>query len=126
MDAKFKNIGMRAVFSDMSKDGLLVQFNTEYRKKFGTNINISCPKCRASAWGDYLKLFQMEKNKSDYVLKAKYEGIQLGFGGKPMINGKFTDAEAKKLISLHPMGENLFSSIPKPKTKAKPKKTTKK
>jgi len=121
MNAKWKDIGMRAVFSDKSKDGFFVQFLREYKKEFGSNINPSCPKCRHEYWENYLNLFKMAESKSGYVLKAKYNGIQLGHGGKPMRNGEFTDAEAKKLIKIHALGEGLFDKIPEEK-KVEPKK----
>lgn len=126
MDAKYKDIGLKAVFSDKTKDGLFVQFLREYEREFGEKINPSCPKCRARYWDNYLKSFEMaieKKAKSGYVLKGKYNGIQLGHGGKPMRNGEFTDAEAKKLIKIHALGEGLFSVIPEePKKKAPAKK----
>lgn len=117
MNGKFKDIGMKAVFSDLSKDGFFVNFAREYKSQFGKIINVGCPSCRAKAWDDYLKLFKMEKSKSNYELKAKYNGIQLGFNGKPMRNGEFSDPEARKLIKLHPKGEDLFSIVPKKEVK---------
>lgn len=122
MDAKFKDIGMKAVFADTSKGGLFLEFNKDYKKSFGKNINVSCPKCRVEAWEKYLKSFEMSKS-GNYELKAKYNGIQLGFNGKPLRNGEFTDAEAKKLIKDHPKGEGLFSKVPEKKAT---KKATKK
>jgi hypothetical protein len=128
MDIKFYLIGFKAVFSDTTRNGLFIQFNRQYKKRFGKNVTFSCPKCKAKAWDDYLKTLKPTKMaNSNYILKNKYNGIQLGFGGKPMRNGEFTDAEAKKLIKSHSLGEALFSKLPE-KVIKKPtaKKTTKK
>ena len=121
MDKRYKKYGQKAVFTDTSRNGLLVNFNREYKEKFGKNINISCLKCRQEAWDNYLKLFEMSKS-GNYKLKGIYNGIQISFGGKPLRNGEFTDKEAKELIKTHPLGEGLFEVLPKEEPKKAPKK----
>lgn len=112
MDAKFLEYGKIAVFRDTSKDGLFTQFLKEYRAEFGVKINPNCSSCRDTYWRNYLNLFKMTKKTANYVLKAKYNGIQLGFGGQPLRNGEITDAQAKELIKIHPKGVGLFEKIP--------------
>lgn len=114
MDSKFLNFGSVTVFKDKTKGGLLSQFIKEYVKHFGGNFNLSCPKCKTKYWENYKNLHKM-KSTSKYVLKAKYNGIQLGVNGQPLRNGEMTDKQAKELISKHPKGKDLFEKYPKVK-----------
>lgn len=54
-----------------------------------------------------------EAIKCDYVLKLKYNGIQLGTNGRPIRNGEITNAIGKQLIKEHPHGLALFDKYPK-------------
>ena len=53
-----------------------------------------------------------ETIKCDYVLHAKYNGIQLGRNGQPIRNGEMTNKIAKELLEKHPRGAALFSKMP--------------
>lgn len=48
----------------------------------------------------------MSKKDCDYVLKSKYDGVY-GYFNKDM-----TNVRAKKLIKVHPKGEDLFIKLP--------------
>ena len=117
MTEKFLKYDLQTVFRDKSKGGLLFEFLTEYKKEFNTgSLNPSCKICRKEYWTNYQNLFKMsDEIKSEYILKAKYNGIQLGVNGQPIRNGEMTDKIAKELIKKHPHGKNLFSFIPEPK-----------
>lgn len=108
------------VFRDKTPNGLLFQFLAEYKAKFGGSINPSCRKCLNDYYNNYLKSITMSKTKKcDYLLKAKYNGIQIGTNGDPIRNGEMTNEIAKKLIAWHPAGEDLFEITPdKTETKA--------
>lgn len=109
-------IGRTAIFRDTSKGGLLSNFLKEYKYDFGGTIYPSCQKCLNSYWVNYIKSLDMgEEIKCDYVLHKKYEGIQVGFGGKPINNKYLTNEIAETLIKNHPRGVKLFSKIPEEK-----------
>jgi len=113
MSEEFLKYGKKTVFGDLSKDGLLFRFLSEYNAIFGEKKhNLSCSSCREKIWNNYLNLFKMKKSNTDYILKAKYNGIQDGFSGQPLRNGEITKSQALKLIKNHPKGEDLFDFIP--------------
>lgn len=121
MSEEFLQYGKQAVFGDLSKDGLLFRFLSEYKLIFGKEkINLSCSKCKNDVWDSYTNLFKM-KTKSNYVLKAKYNGIQNGFSGQPLRNGEMTDEQALHLLKTHPKGKELFDKIPEKEEVKKPK-----
>jgi hypothetical protein len=132
MNEEFLKYGKQTVFGDLSKGGLLFRFLSEYNRKFGEKKhNLSCSTCREDIWNNYLNLFKMKKSNSEYVLKAKYNGIQDGFSGQPLRNGEITEAQALNLIKTHPKGKDLFEFIPEkiseePKEKKVAKKGSKK
>lgn len=123
MNDEFLKKGFKAVFSDTSKDGLLFNFLIAYKKKFKTNsLNPSCSSCRMEYWTNYINLFKnIKMEKSKYILKKKYNGINLGATGQPLRNGEFTDVQAKELLKKHPKGADLFQFIPEEKPKPKKK-----
>lgn len=52
-------------------------------------------------------------NDSGYILKAKYDGIPLGFGSPVLVtNANITKEYAEKLIKEHKRGADLFDKIP--------------
>lgn len=108
-----------AIFRDKSRGGLLEKFLKDYKEHFGGSINPSCPKCLEKYYTNYINKYIMSKSevKCDYVLKQKYNGIQLGFGGRPVRNGEMTNEVAKDLIENHPHGEMLFDVFPRTKEK---------
>lgn len=113
MNEEYLKYGKQTVFGDLSKDGLLFRFLSEYNAIFGEKKhNLSCTSCKNEIWNNYLNLFKMKTPKSEYVLKAKYNGIQDSFSGQPLRNGEITEAQALKLIKTHPKGKDLFEFIP--------------
>lgn len=102
----------------------LVQFLTDYKKEFNVeNVNPSCANCLQSYLNDFKKKYKV-MNKSGYVLKEKYQGIQLEFGSSVMVNNtNITKEWAKNLIKNHPLGADLFDVIPSEKPEPKEKKT---
>lgn len=50
--------------------------------------------------------------KCDFVLKAKYNGIQLGTNGQPIRNGEMNNKIARELLLKHPAGALLFDKMP--------------
>ena len=117
MDKRFLNYGMEAVFRDSSKNGLFFQFLTEYKKHFNSGkLNPACASCRKKYWSNYLKLFKMKNEvKCDYVLKAKYNGINLTPTSQPIRNGEMTNKIALELLKKHKKGAELFEVIPEKK-----------
>jgi len=53
-----------------------------------------------------------DTNKTEFVLKAKYNGIKSKTTGRPCRNADLTDEQAIDLIENHPHGKNLFNFIP--------------
>lgn len=116
MTDEWLKIGRGSIFADKSKNGLLFSFLKEYKIQFKVSVTPSCRKCLDLYWLNYeqLKTTKMEVKKAEcnYVLKAKYNGIQLGVNGDPIRNGEMTNEIAKELLEKHPRGEQLFSFIP--------------
>ena len=67
-----------------------------------------------------------DKIKCDYILFAKYNGIQFGFNKSPIRNANLTNEIAEMLLKEHPRGEKLFLKIPTKITVEEPKKARKK
>lgn len=126
MNEKYLKYDMATVFRDTTKGGLLLNFLRDYKKHFNTGkLNPSCSSCRLEYWRNYINLFKnKEMEKSKYILKLKYNGINLGATGQPIRNGEMTDKQAEELIKNHPKGKDLFDFIPEPKIKPKAKKKT--
>ena len=115
MDKRYLDIGRQAVFRDTTKGGLLYQFIRDYKSYFNSGFNLSCQKCKDNYWNNYKNLFKMASKEHGYVLKKKYNGIQLGINGNPLRNGEMTEKQAIELLSKHPKGKELFISIPEKK-----------
>lgn len=118
------------IIGGRTADGLryLELFLQDYSRAFNTRPNANCTKCIATYLRNYKSKFSV-MSKSKYVLKKKYEGIQLGFGsGIFVTNSNMTDELGEKLFKWHSNPESLFASYPKPKKKApkKEKSSTKK
>jgi hypothetical protein len=103
---------------------LVLIFANDFKNKFNREI---CVTCESNFKADFEKYINnMETKKSEYKLKAKYDGISLGFGKKGRLsNDNMNDNDARYLIKNHPRGEELFESLPK-KEEPKIKETNKK
>lgn len=113
------NIDKVVIFTGKDENGnrYLSQFLRDYKEAFGKEeINAGCPKCLDSYYTKFTKhLSKMgEKINSTYRLKAKYNGISLGFGSNVIVsNRNITDDLAEQLLKNHPRGKELFETMPK-------------
>lgn len=98
---------------------LAIDFASDFKKKFNREICISCESSFIADFKKYINT--MEAKKSNYKLKAKYNGIPLGHGKRGRLtNENMNDKDALYLIKNHPKGKDLFEVFPKeeePKTK---------
>jgi len=98
---------------------LVLIFANDFKNKFNREICISCESNFKTDFQKYIN--SMDTKKSEYKLKAKYDGILLGFGKKGRLtNDNMNDKDALYLIKNHPKGKDLFEVFPKeeePKTK---------
>jgi hypothetical protein len=105
----------QTIWADKKRGGLLVSFLTDYREMFNQQVNASCKKCFENYYNNYLNStgqMEIKKNECDYELLAKYNGMQIGHGGRPIRNGEMTNKIAKELLEWHPLGEGLFKVTP--------------
>ncbi|MBE99313.1 hypothetical protein [Flavobacterium coralii] len=92
-------------------------FLKEYTRLFGGSVNPGCNKCLTSYLDKYKKAMAKGENKSGYKLKAKYNGIPLGFGKRVLVtNENITEEYAEQLLQ-RPNGKDLFEVIPDKKQK---------
>ena len=114
MRAIYKEYGKSRTYGDKSKGGLFSSFLKEYRDYFGVSVTPGCNKCLTKYWSDYENIFIMSKQviECSFRLKAKYNGIQLGANGQPIRNGEMTNEIAVELLEWHPLGVDLFDTIP--------------
>lgn len=107
--------------TDENGNRYLSQFLKDYQQLTGAKeLNVGCGNCLEDYYKKYIQNFSTmsKKNKSGYVLKAKYDGIPLKFGSRTFVsNRNMTDQLAKELIKNHPKGEDLFDAIPEATTK---------
>jgi hypothetical protein len=106
------------IFKGKDENGnrYLNQFLSDYKKIFNAKeINAGCERCLEDYYFKLIKHLQMGKstNDSGYILKAKYDGIPLGFGSPILVtNANITKKYAEKLIKEHKRGVDLFDKIP--------------
>jgi hypothetical protein len=94
---------------------LVLAFQSDYKKIFGQGAECchTCPSFTAKVQKYKQTITKMkEVDNSGFKLKAKYEGIQVPFGSKPVSNVNLTDAKAKEIIKNHPKGVELFDKLP--------------
>lgn len=114
----WSNIDKVTIFKGKDENGnrYLSQFLSDYKRIFNAKeINAGCERCLEDYYLKLIKHLQMGKstNDSGYVLKAKYDGIPLGFGSPVLVtNANITKEYAEKLIKDHKIGADLFDKIP--------------
>jgi len=104
---------------------LALLFNQDYFKKFGKEITcLTCIGGFKKKFNEYINS-EMKAEDLKYKLKAKYNGIPLGFGKSGRaVNGKITKQQAEYLAKNHPKGKDLFEIFTE--AEKKEKKTSKK
>lgn len=91
---------------------LILEFADDYFHIFGKEICISCRKSFDLTFNKFLNKVYMP-NK-DFILKAKYNGLQLKMGSNITIsNYRMSEELALTFIKKHPKGKELFSHLPK-------------
>ncbi len=95
----------------------LVEFARDYQRRYNSSLCISCKGKLEQGIRKFLTQDTMDKGtNSGYVLKKKYEGIQLGFGSQLVLTSiNLTDELARRFIEKHPLGEALFEKMPEGK-----------
>lgn len=95
---------LEQIVSGKSADGslLLEGFLKEYAKLEGVSLSSlqpSCPTCLNRYYNEYILKHTIMKNKSQYKLHKRYNGISLGFGSQILLtNANLTDEYAEQLI----------------------------
>lgn len=110
----FTAMDLNTITSGVSGDGVkyLELFLKAYTALTSEKVNPGCNKCLTSYLTKYKNLMSQDKNKSGYILKAKYENIPLEFGSDVLVNnGNINEDYARKLLS-HVGGEMYFDTIP--------------
>jgi len=95
----------------------LVEYRNDFRSIMGQDPCVNCGKKYQEYQNFKSKLSEMADVKnSGFKLKEMYNGIPLSrdFGSKDFVsNATLDDEKAKKLITEHPKGVELFSQLPK-------------
>ena len=131
MSIQFEFLDADAVLSNVTPNGVryLEIFLNEYEELTGEKeLNAGCKRCIAN----YLTTFKTIKfkmkntNKTQYVLKEKYNNIPLEFGSNIFVNNQnLTDKYAKKLLEVFEK-DQIFEAYPIDKPKVVRKKPVKK
>jgi hypothetical protein len=88
-------------------------FLKEYTQEFSESVNAGCNKCIAEYLTKYKLKFKVMENKSDYILKKKYEGLSLNDHSSVMVNNdNITNDYAKELLKRF-SAETIFDVFPK-------------
>lgn len=128
---RWLKIDKATIFTGNDENGnrYLSQFLKDYQQTFNPDlINAGCQRCLEDYYHKFTKyLSTMSKDtKTEYKLKAKYEGIPLAFGSRTQVyNSNLTDEMAEELLKTHPRGKELFEVIPEKKETAKKTKVKK-
>ena len=106
---------------------LALLFSQDYFNKFGKEITcLTCIGGFEKKFNEYINS-EMKAEDLKYKLKAKYNGIPLGFGKSGRaVNGKITKQQAEYLAKNHPKGKDLFEIFTEAEKKPKAKKETSK
>lgn len=106
---------------------LALLFSQDYFNKFGKEITcLTCIGGFENKFNEYINS-EMKAEDLKYKLKAKYNGIPLGFGKSGRaVNGKITKQQAEYLAKNHPKGKDLFEIFTEAEKKPKAKKETSK
>lgn len=120
------DISKKDIFYGTDNNGnrYLGQFLRDYKEEFAPDvINAGCQGCLDQYYSNMVKKLNemgIEKNKSGYVLKAKYNGIPLKFGSPILVtNTNIDDKMGKYLIENHAKGAGLFESVAEEKKEEK-------
>lgn len=109
-----------AIFTDKDENGnrYLSQFLKDYKNTFDPDvINAGCQRCLEDYYVRLIKhlsiMGNIENIKSEFVLKAKYNGIPESFGSQKFItNSNITEEAAITLLKNHKRGKDLFEKLP--------------
>lgn len=119
MITDWKRLDKKTILEGVDENGnrYLSRFLKDYKKIFNPqDINAGCQRCLDDYYSKMIKhlsTMKKSKNESGYVLKAKYQNIQLEFGSRILVNNENITAEqGAKLLKDHPRGKELFDKIP--------------
>jgi hypothetical protein len=92
-------------------------FLKDYTAAFGGKVNPTCPKCLSRYLSKYKSKFPKDMKKvttnggGNFLLKTKYEGLQIALTGVTVNNRNITDEMANDLMAVH-APEKIFSKFP--------------
>lgn len=111
----WEQFNIDTVFAASNGEGVryLGLFLKDYREVFGGTVNAGCKRCINNYLQKFKSYMKTKKpnSESQYVLKPKYEGLQIGLTGVFVNNKNITDDLAKKLLKVH-APEKIFAKYP--------------
>jgi hypothetical protein len=103
------------IIGGIAPDGVSYKkmFLSDYAKEFNQQNLGTCNNCIADYHTKWKIRMSTNSNTSNYRLKEKYNGIQLGIGSNIFLNNSnITDELAKELIKNR--GSHFFDRMPEP------------
>lgn len=117
MRADWIGLSTETILGGVNPEGVryLDLFLKDYTEAFGGSVNAQCPKCLR----DYVNKYRlrMQKKKANlpehgYVLKPKFNGLQLPNAGEPVNNSTLTAEQAKILVKFYKDPAIIFDEYP--------------
>ena len=108
-------LSIQTIIGGKSPEGRLYlsDFLKDYTRAFGGTVNAQCAKCLKEYINKYRsKMATTNTPSHGYILKKKYNGLQLPNGGEPVNNATLTLEQVQVLLDFYKDPAKIFDKYP--------------